>query len=535
MKVKNKKSPAQPAKNSFILQRLIRLVRSLTQSQKRDFKKYVKFWSGKSDQKYLRLFDALSFYVNSGKEEELLTDYLLNRKKFGDKPADLSALSQYLYRKILESLRTTPEGAPHLARLNALMQDLLFVYNKNLLSDCLPLIEEARELARALDKPAYELELLFWERRARANERIRHRDEYFREYRAEEARLLGEIAAFSRYNALAFELSYLLRGRETLPETVESEVLSLLPEMREGLPNGLSLRAKVRLGSALTTYHELQHTHSTSTDRGLIKMANLEKSLEYQEQVLSAYRANPVFFEEEQAQYALALEGHFNRCLRLGKMEEAERHIAILEQGKNEFLFCRSVAYVRLLHHIRQNEFRQARDFVVRHRLAESIEKHKNRFDEARLLALRFTCGQACFCLDDFGEAGDWFGQVAGMRPDIRTDVAWLCKLLEITCLYEQGVYKKEANPTRPLVNLSRALRRAGLLNEFLEQLIEAVGLVFRNPRALTRDGLPELQAALLVQLNQTQAYYLYAMVLAWLDARLHRSSIGQEILKYNR
>lgn len=535
MQVKTKNQPHLPAKNSPILLRLTRLVRTLTPAQKRDFKKYVKFWGGQGDRKYLRLFDAVVLYVNAGKEEDLLTDHLLHRKKFGDKPAALSAPALYLYKKILESLRSTPEGAPHLVRLNALMQDILFVYNKNLLPDCLPLIEEARELARALDKPAYEMELLLWERRARATERLRQRDEYFQYQRNEENRLLKEIAAFNRYNALAFELSYMLRSREPIPEAAETEVLSLLPEMRDGLPAELSLRSKVRLGSALTTYHELKHTHSGGTASGLVKMANLEKSLMFQQQVLDTYRANSTFFEEEQAQYALALEGHFNRCLRLGKMEEAERHIATMEQGKDGFLFCRSVAYVRLLHFIRQNEFRQAREFTIRHNLAASIEKYKNRFNEARLLALRFTCGQVFFCLDDFDQAGDWFGQVAGMRPDIRPDVVWLCKLLEIICLYEQGVYKKESNPTRPLVNYSRALRRAGRLNIFLEPLIEAVSLVFRNPRALTRDGLPELLAQLHAELEQTPAYYLYAMVPAWLEMRLNRSSVGEEIRKYNR
>ncbi|HNL38027.1 MAG TPA: hypothetical protein PKH43_02805, partial [Saprospiraceae bacterium] len=111
----------------------------------------------------------------------------------------------------------------------------------------------------------------------------------------------------------------------------------------------------------------------------------------------------------------------------------------------------------------------------------------------------------------------------------------WLCKLLDIICLYEQGVYKQEINPTRPLINHSRALRRAGLLNEFLDLLISAVSLVFRNPRALTRDGLPELLVELHRHLSQTQAYYLYGMVLAWLEYRLNRSSIAKEIERYNR
>lgn len=534
-KVKRQNEAKETAKNSSSLLRLGRLIRSLSQAQKRDFKKYVKFWGGQGDRKYLLLYEAMLAFARAGKEEETLTEFLLKKKKFGEKPADLSALAHYLYKKILESMRTTPEGAPHLVRLNALMQDILFVYNKNLLSDCLPLIEEARQMARALDKPAYELELLLWERRTQMLDRHRQHEQFFPLFREEENRLIEELIRFHRFNAMAFEIAYFLRGRAPLPPELDAEIQSMLPQYRDGLPEDLSRRSKVRLGSLLAGYYEMRHSRDSGPAGGLVKMANLEKSLRFQENMLDIYRSNPLFFEEEQAQYAIALEGYINRCLRLGKIEEAEKHIAGMQPGKDGFIFYQSIAFVQLTHHLRQNDFRQARDYIVRHQMAAALEKYKNRINETRMLALRFTCGQVYFCLDDFNRAGDWFGQVASMRPELRADVVWLCKLLDIICLYEQGVYKQEINPTRPLINHSRALRRAGLLNEFLDLLISAVSLVFRNPRALTRDGLPELLVELHRHLSQTQAYYLYGMVLAWLEYRLNRSSIAKEIERYNR
>lgn len=534
-KVKSQIKPSETTKNSPTLLRLGRLIRSLTQAQKRDFKKYVKFWGGQGDRKYLQLYDAMLLFVKTGSEEETLTDFLLKKKKFGSKPADLSALAYYLYKKILESMRTTPEGAPHLVRLNALMQDILFVYNKNLLADCLPLIEEARQIARALDKPGYELELLLWERRSRMFDRHQQNRQILQQFRKEENRLLEEMVRFHRFNAMAFEFTYFFRSREPLPEELDAEIQVMLPQYREGLPEDMSHRSKVRLGTLLASYYEMRHSSDSGSASGLVKMANLEKSLRFQEDVLRVYRSNSLFFEEEQAQYALALEGYINRCLRLGKIEEAGQHIAGLQPGKEGYIFYQSIAYVQLTHHLRQNEFRQARDFIIKHQMVAALEKYKNRINENRMLALRFTCGQVYFCLDDFSRAGDWFGQVAAMRAELRADVVWLCKLLEIICLYEQGVYKQEVNPARPLINHARALRRAGLLNDFLELLISAVSLVFRNPRALTRDGLPDLLAELQRHLSQTQAYYLYSMVLVWLEYRLNRSSIEKEIQRYNR
>lgn len=533
--VKRNFFPVVLRKNSSALLRLVRLMRSLTQSQKRDFKKYVKFWSGKSGRQYLRLFDALSVYLKAGKDEALLTEYLLARKKFGHRSADLSRPTIYLYRKILESLRTTPEGPAHLFHLLALLQDILFLYHKNLSADCIPLIEEARTLARDLDKPALLLELLFLERRVRINEQLRQPDEYFSRQRLEEERLQQQLAFFNRCNALVYELTYHARSREPVPTSLEVEATLLREAIQTDTLPGLSPRGKIRLYSALAIYHDLKHTHSAGTEKGLIKMANLTQSLHYQELALEAYRDTPLFFEAEQTQYVASLETYLNRCLRLGEVEKAERYMAVLEREKDAFLLCRTVAYIRLQHFIKNDDFRRAREYLVKRDLESAIEKFKNRFPESRLLALRFTCGQVFFCLDDFNRAEDWFRQVADMRPDIRPDAVWLCRLLKEICLFELGTYKNESNPARPLVNYARALRRAGAVNDFNEKLLEAASLVFRNPRALTKAGLPGLLAELNAELERAPAHYLYGMVLAWLDARLNRSSVGQEIRKYNR
>lgn len=532
-KVKNPKKDLAPAKKSAILLRLMRLMRSLTQAQKRDFKKYVKFWGASGGLKYLRLFELLSKFIQADKDEDQLTEYLLHRKKFGSQPAELGATALYLYKKLLESQRTTPEGAPHLVRLNAYMQDILFLYNKNLLTDCLPLIEEARELARALDKPAYELELLLWERRSRANERIRQPEQYFQQQRREEARLLRQIEQFNLFNGIAYELGHVVSARQPVPESLEAEITPLLEDLRAGRLVDLSPRLKVRLYYTLVTYHELKHTHTGSSAGSLVKQENLRQSLYYQELMLDAYRANRFFLEEEQTQYFAALEGYLNRCIRLGENQKAESHMALLETEKNDFLICRTVHYTRIQHFIKQNEFRQACQYIAQRNMAGSIERFKNRFSENRLLALRFTCGQAFFCFDDFDRASEWFGQVAAMRPDVRPDAVWLCRLLEIICLYEVGVYRTELNPVRPLVNYGRALRRAKKYFSFDEKLLDAVGMVFRNPRALTKAGLPECLAELKNEFDRTPARYLTSLVLAWLEARLNRSSLVQEIRKY--
>ncbi|HRI61698.1 MAG TPA: hypothetical protein PK228_18290, partial [Saprospiraceae bacterium] len=119
-------------KNIPWVNKLSGLMRTLTKSQKRDFKKYVKFWSpdSKNERIYILLFDTVQKYQYTGKDDSKLTDHLLKLKKFGQTTKEVATAAQYLYRKILESMRTTPDTSPHLNQLNAMAQDLIFLYNK---------------------------------------------------------------------------------------------------------------------------------------------------------------------------------------------------------------------------------------------------------------------------------------------------------------------------------------------------------------------------------------------------------------------
>ena len=151
-------------KNTVWVSKLSRLMRSLSKSQKRDFKKYVNFWAtdSKTTRKYIQLFDVVQRHISSSKEEASLTGHILELQKFGKTVKDVSSLAQYLYLKILESMRTTPDSSRYLNQLNAMEQDLVFLYNKNLFGDCSEIIKRALPLARELDKPALEMEWNFW-------------------------------------------------------------------------------------------------------------------------------------------------------------------------------------------------------------------------------------------------------------------------------------------------------------------------------------------------------------------------------------
>lgn len=524
-------------KNTVWINRLSGLIRTLTRSQKRDFKKYVKFWGQKNrdERKYLMLFDAVHKALASGEEETKIIPQLLAAGKFGRTPKEISVLAQYLYRKILESMRTTPEASSHLNQLHALAQDVIFLHDKSLFEDGLDLSRKAFSISRTLDKSALEVEWNFWLYRL-AGLSAGFSTEMILDWQEKQQELLAILEQKVRFSVIAAQMRIILRKKEELPEILEYQIQQLLREYEAGSTERMPFRARVRLYTALSDYFDHKYMLGTGkTASGLVKKAHLEKSMFFQGLVLETYRHHREFAEEEQVNYFNVLDAYLNRCLRSGRTDLAEQLEGELAKEKNEYLEYRSVAYYRIQRYLALNEFRLARDYLEKKRLAEGIEKYQYRMPDHRLIALRFTAGQVYYALDDYDRAGDWFGQVARMKAENRPDTLLACKVLEVICLWEYGAYKHDTDPARPVKNLRRTLKRNRLLDGFLAKILDGVETVFRHKLSLTKAGFPELLKEIRADYGADRTKLLYYLILAWFDAKLNRTPVSRELLKYEQ
>lgn len=516
--------------------KLTGLMKTLTKSQKRDFKKYVKFWSGdsKSERKYILLFESVQKYLSSGKEEAEILQYLLDLKTFGKSTRDITTSAQYLYHKILESMRSTPDASPYLNQLNAMFQDLIFLYNKNLFDDCREIIKKAIPLARALDRPSLELEWNFWAYRLRTWSNEYFTGETIADWSKDQQQLLEKVAEEVAFNELGANVRIYLRKKEDLPESFEERLKALLAKYEENKAAHLGLRAKTHLFLALSDYFDLKYSFDKGkTQDGLVKKAILGKSLFFQGLVLELYRSNKIFAEEEQVKYANIMDNYLNRCLRNDRVDLAEQLEADWAKEKNEFIKYCNIVYYKLQRFLTLNQFRQAHAYFESNNVAAGIEKYKLRIPESRLLALNFTAGQVHYALDDFDRAGDWFGVVARMKMEVRMDAVLVCKVLEIICLWEYGAFENDPDHIRPVRNLRRSLVRAKLANPFLTKILDAVEMVFRNARGLSKSGFPVLLFDIKSDYGADKTKVLFSMVLAWFDAKMNRTTVSREIVKY--
>jgi hypothetical protein len=133
---------------------IVRLILSLSKSEKRYFKMFTSLQGGDKD--YMKLFDVIE---KLGEYEEDKVKKLLKGEDFLNR---LSSVKGYLYNQILKSLRMNYSGSTIDSDLKGMIEEITILYEKQLFKQCIKLLDKAKELATLNEKilPLIELNLL---------------------------------------------------------------------------------------------------------------------------------------------------------------------------------------------------------------------------------------------------------------------------------------------------------------------------------------------------------------------------------------
>lgn len=130
---------------------LFSLIKSLTRSEKRQFKVYVNRLGINADAKFLLLFDALD-KMKEYKDQKIFDQKITSRQQ-------LSNLKAHLYGQILISLRTNPSNQNVRIQLREQLDFATILYNKGLYKQSLKILDKAKQTAKDLEEKniAYEI------------------------------------------------------------------------------------------------------------------------------------------------------------------------------------------------------------------------------------------------------------------------------------------------------------------------------------------------------------------------------------------
>ncbi len=135
---------------------LHKLIKSLSQSEKRFFKIYASRHVIGEQNNYVQLFDAIAMQKNY--------DEVAIKKKFEGASfmQRFAAVKNYLHGLILKSMRNFHSGTTIDIELKEMLIDIDFLYQKGLYKQCQKLHEKAERLAHETDKKTRLLDILEW-------------------------------------------------------------------------------------------------------------------------------------------------------------------------------------------------------------------------------------------------------------------------------------------------------------------------------------------------------------------------------------
>ncbi|MEM9327662.1 MAG: hypothetical protein AAGA85_18485 [Bacteroidota bacterium] len=135
---------------------LFQLIKSLRKSEKRYFKTQCN-QSGKSDLKYIKLFDAIDNLKRFEDESQLLDQAWIN-------PAQFSNLKAHLYKRILQSLKDYAAASNEELAIREQIDYVQILFDRSLYSQSIQLLDKVKRAVRNSENLELQLEVLKWER-----------------------------------------------------------------------------------------------------------------------------------------------------------------------------------------------------------------------------------------------------------------------------------------------------------------------------------------------------------------------------------
>ena len=135
---------------------LFRLVKSLSKSEKRQFKLYVNRLESNTDKKFIALFDLLD-KMSVYDEQKIANSKIVKREQ-------LSNVKSHLYRQILVSLRLSISSTNKRLQLREQLDYVYILYNKGLYEQSLQMLQRVKAQAIKLDERATEFQAIEFEK-----------------------------------------------------------------------------------------------------------------------------------------------------------------------------------------------------------------------------------------------------------------------------------------------------------------------------------------------------------------------------------
>ena len=494
------------------------LVKSLSKSEKRQFKLYVGRLGVNTDAKFIALFNLMD-KMKEYKEKTILASGIV-------KKSQLSNLKAHLYKQVLISLRLNPVNQNIRVQIREQLDFATILYQKGLYKQSLKILDKAKGIAIDNEEKNIAYEIVELEKIIETQYITRSIPDRANELAIQAKELSAHNVMTSKLSNLSLQLyGWMLKvGYAKSDDDLNQVKAYFEKQLPKHNIEDLGFREKLWLYKA-----HLWYSFLTQDFLSCYKYASkwVDLFYEYKEMIY----LNPVFFLKGnhyllESLFFVKYSSQFKEVLdRMESMVESK------DFPKNDNIASLAFLYInsnKLNLHFMEGTFEKALYLV---KIIEyGIAKHKDRIDEHHIMLLYYKIGCLYFSIGDNKTCIQYLKRIiTNKNLKMREDLMCFARVLSLVAHYEAGMdYHLEIQ----LKSTYKFLLKMDDLHEVQKEMIKFLRNLGNIYPSELRNEFQKLHTEL--KKYEDHPYekraFLYLDVISWLESHLENKPVAQII-----
>jgi len=488
---------------------LFTLVKSLSKSEKRQFKLYVGRLGGNADANFISLFNLLD------KVCDFNDDLIL--KKTNIKKQQISNTKAHLYKQILVSLRFNPVHQNVRSQIREQFDFSAILYNKGLYKQSLKILDRAKELALNNGENNLGYEIVEFEKVIESQYITRSLSNRADELSKQAKELSLINVRTSKLSNLSLQLYSLMLKEGYVKDDADSKKVKLYFEKR--LPNyklsELGFREKLFLYKAYLW-------HSLIMQDFVLSYKYSQKWVDLFEENPEMKKQNPVFFLKGvnyllESLYLIKHKTKFNKVLENLNFDIQNENITLNENTKTLTFLYYSQNKLNL--YFLEGRFHKGIVFTTK--LLDEIKSYENKIDAHHIMVFYYKIACMYFGAGKNEECIFYLNKIINNKDlKMREDLLCFTRVLNLVAHYDAGL---DYDIDKLIISTYKFLLKMNDLHEVQRKMISFL----KNLSTMYPQDLHKAFVKLHEELSEFENHpyekrsFLYLDILSWLESKI--------------
>ena len=502
---------------------LFLLVKSLTKSEKRQFKLYAGRLGGNSEKNFLALFSVLD------KQEEFDERQILTNTNI--KKQQISNSKAHLYRQILVSLKLNPIHQNAKMQVREQLDFATILFNKGLHKQSLKILDKAKNIAILNEESNLAFEIIELEKVVETQYITRSMSNRADDLVNQSTRLRKKTLVLSKLSNLSLQLYSMLLRKGYVRNDKDYEEIKLFFEtsLPEYELKSLGVKERLYLYKAYLWYNFITQDFVAS-----YRYAQKWVDLFYYNPKMK--KNNPVFYLKgiNYLLESLFLIQHltkFKSTLNFFE-EELNNHEILLNENTESLAFL--YLYLNKLNlYFLEGNFNNGLRLIPE--VLEEIESHKLKIDEHHIMVFYYKFGSLHFGASNYEQCIFYLEKIIKNKNlTMREDLLCFSRILNLVAHYEAGMDQNLEVLIKSTYKFLLKMDELHLVQKKFITFLKNLSHIY--PHEL-RGAFIELHRELKVFENHPfeKRSFMYLDIISWLESKIENVSVESIIKKKSK